>query len=78
MKQIGYFVRLILISVCLSGVPETLAGSAQPSSSAAGNALLISDLHFDPLCRSRWLAIRIWMISVFSARTVAHHRSRFG
>jgi predicted phosphodiesterase len=49
MKEIGYFVRFILISVCLPGLPETLAGSAQPSSSAAGNALLISDLHFDPL-----------------------------
>jgi sphingomyelin phosphodiesterase acid-like 3 len=49
MKQIGHFVRFILISVCLPGLPEALAGSAQPPSVAAGAALLISDLHFDPL-----------------------------
>jgi sphingomyelin phosphodiesterase acid-like 3 len=46
MKQIGYFVRVILISFCLPGLPEALAGSPPPP---AGNALLISDLHFDPL-----------------------------
>jgi sphingomyelin phosphodiesterase acid-like 3 len=49
MKQIGYFVRFILISFCLPGLPEALAGSPPPPSAACGNALLISDLHFDPL-----------------------------
>jgi len=49
MKQIGYFVRFILISFCLPSLTEALAGSAQPPSAASGNALLISDLHFDPL-----------------------------
>jgi sphingomyelin phosphodiesterase acid-like 3 len=49
MKHIGYFLRFILISFCLSGLPMAWAGRAQPSPSAAGNALLISDLHFDPL-----------------------------
>jgi sphingomyelin phosphodiesterase acid-like 3 len=49
MKQIGYFVRFILISFCLPGLPQALAGSPQPPSPAVGNALLLSDLHFDPL-----------------------------
>src|SRR6201987_3606146 len=52
MKQIGFLVRFILISFCLPGLPEALADSAQASSSAAGNVLLISDLHFDPLADS--------------------------
>jgi sphingomyelin phosphodiesterase acid-like 3 len=49
MKQIGYFVRCILILFCLPGLPAVLAGSSQPLPPSAGNALLISDLHFDPL-----------------------------
>ncbi|MBV8486536.1 MAG: metallophosphoesterase [Verrucomicrobia bacterium] len=49
MKQIGYFVRFILISLCLPGLPVALAGSPQPPLPSAGKALLISDLHFDPL-----------------------------
>ena len=49
MKQIGYFVRYILISFCLAGLPAAWAGSPQPPPPSAGNALLISDLHFDPL-----------------------------
>jgi len=46
MYQIGYFVLVILISYCLPGLPEAFAGSPP---SPAGNALLLSDLHFDPL-----------------------------
>jgi sphingomyelin phosphodiesterase acid-like 3 len=49
MKQIGYFVRVILILFCLPVLPQALAGAPQPPSPSAGNALLISDLHFDPL-----------------------------
>jgi sphingomyelin phosphodiesterase acid-like 3 len=49
MKQIGYFVRIILISFCLPGLSEVFAASPQPASPPAGNALLLSDLHFDPL-----------------------------
>ena len=47
MDQVFYFVRVVLISFCLPGLPEALAGSPPPS--PAGNALLLSDLHFDPL-----------------------------
>ena len=46
MNQIGRFVLIILISFCLPGLPKASADSPPPS---AGNALLISDLHFDPL-----------------------------
>jgi sphingomyelin phosphodiesterase acid-like 3 len=46
MDQIGYFVRVILILFCLPSLPEASAGSPP---SPAGNALLLSDLHFDPL-----------------------------
>src|SRR6201998_279058 len=46
MDQIGYFVLVILISFSAPGLPEALAGSPP---SPAGNALLLSDLHFDPL-----------------------------
>jgi len=46
MNQIGRFVLVILISFWLPGLPETFAGSPPVPS---GNALLLSDLHFDPL-----------------------------
>jgi sphingomyelin phosphodiesterase acid-like 3 len=46
MDRIRYFVFVILISCCAPGLPVALAGSP-PSST--GNALLLSDLHFDPL-----------------------------
>ncbi|MBV8274295.1 MAG: metallophosphoesterase [Verrucomicrobia bacterium] len=46
MDRIGYFFLSILISFCLPGSPEACAASPPPS---GGNALLLSDLHFDPL-----------------------------
>jgi hypothetical protein len=46
MNQIGSFVIAIAGLLWWSGVPAVLALSPSPS---AGNALLISDLHFDPL-----------------------------
>src|ERR1700739_988931 len=46
MDQIGYFVLVILISFSAPGFPEAIAGSPP---SPAGNVLLLSDLHFDPL-----------------------------
>ena len=46
MNQIGRFVLVILISFWLPGLPETFAGLPPTPS---GNALLLSDLHFDPL-----------------------------
>ena len=46
MKHIGDFVRFILISFYLLDLPVALAGSPPPPD---GKALLISDLHFDPL-----------------------------
>jgi len=47
MVRIRYFVLVILISFSVPGLPEASAGS--PPSTSLGNALLLSDLHFDPL-----------------------------
>jgi sphingomyelin phosphodiesterase acid-like 3 len=46
MGQIRYLVLVILISSCSPGLPVAFAGSPP---SPAGNVLLLSDLHFDPL-----------------------------
>jgi len=46
MKQMRSFILIIVISFWLSGSPEALAGSPP---AATGNALLLSDLHFDLL-----------------------------
>jgi sphingomyelin phosphodiesterase acid-like 3 len=49
MNQIGGFVRVILILFCLPGLLGAFAGTMQPPASPTGRALLLSDLHFDPL-----------------------------
>jgi sphingomyelin phosphodiesterase acid-like 3 len=46
MKQMRSFILIIVISFWLPGSPEALAGSPP---APTGNALLLSDLHFDPL-----------------------------
>jgi sphingomyelin phosphodiesterase acid-like 3 len=46
MKQMRSFILIIVISFWLPGSPEAFAGSLP---APTGNALLLSDLHFDPL-----------------------------
>src|SRR5258707_13623217 len=46
MKPMRSFILIIVISFWLSGSPEALAGLPP---APTGNALLLSDLHFDPL-----------------------------